>query len=283
MDVKIKNIILFAAIIVLCQCKDESKAPYPNESVVTDNAEAAVYFHAIFCETEYVWAFIDSMDYTESIYKDPPNVSTGYRELKCTKEETTNTVIVEYHRWERGNLSLAGNIRIIFSNDSSYRKYGMVANVYLDDFSINGQDIVGEASIKYTGNNEKDLFTFTLLNGSNIYELGKSKPVLISGTISNGQYERVEGSDTFFQNDDLWAYYGVMSGLLRNDPSLKYTNTVSATFTEEGENKDGRVYFNTNCTTAEKGRSLIKIPGRSDIIFYYGCSECYLVTVTHVD
>jgi len=286
---KIKNIILFlfAAIVFLSQCKEKSEEPYPNEYIVGDNAQAALYFHAIFREAENVWAYIDSMGYAEGVYRVPESPSTEYKLLNCTEDEdktkNTNTVIVEYNDWKINRLSLAGTIRVIFTNDSSYRKNGKVANVYLDDFSINGQDVVGESTIKFTGNSTKDLYTYTLLNGSAIYQQGSSKPVLISGAISNGQYERVEGMETFSQDDDVWSFHGVMTGQLRNDPDLKYTNTVSATYTEDGQNKDGKVYYDMDCTTAQKGRSLIKIKGRPDILYEYDCSRCIFQTVAHVD
>jgi len=287
LSVQIKNIVLFVAIIFLCQCNKESEAPYANEDIVRDNAQAALYFHAIFCEAENVWAFIDSMDYAEGVYQDPANTQTAYKELTCTEVESAssvnNTVIVEYKNWKTSHLSLAGRMRVVFSNDSSYRKNGKVANVYLDDFSINGQDVAGESTIKFTGTSEKDLYTFTLLNGSAIYRLGRSNTALISCAITNGlQYERVEGRETFSPEDDLWAYHGAMTGQLRNDPALKYTNTVSATYTENGASKDGRVRFDMNCTTAQSGRALIKIQGRSDILFAYDCSQCIFLTVTQV-
>jgi len=282
LEVFIKNILVLAAIICLCQCKKESETSYSNEDIVRDNAQAALYFHTIFCEAENVWAYIESMDYSEGVYKDPSNASTVYREMQCTADEVRNTVIVEYHGWKSGNLSLAGKMRVVFLNDSSYRKNGMAANVYLDDFSINGQDVVGESSIKFTGNKEKDLYTFTLLNGSAIYELGNSNSALISGAISNGQYERVEGRETFSPDDDVWSFYGVMTGQLRNDPTLKYTNTVSATYTENGERKDGKVYYSMDCLTAREGISQIKISGRSEIWFEYLCSGYGFVTVKHV-
>ena len=283
-NLKVKSIILYAAIVFLCQCKKESGTPYSNENIVRDNAQGALYFHAIFRETESVWAYIDSMDYAGGVYKDPADASTMYRELKCNKGEKLDTVFVAYNGWKTGNLSLAGKMKVVFSNDSSYRKTGMVANIYLlDDFSINGQSVAGESSIKFTGNSEKDLYTFTLLNGSTIYELGRSKPALISGTISNGQYERVEGRETFEPDDDVWTFYGVMTGQLHNDPGLKYTYTVSATYTEDGASKNGKVFYNSICTTAQKGRSIIKIQGRPEILFEYLCSDYFFVSVTHVD
>ena len=284
MSDQIKNIILFAAIIFLCQCKDESKEPYSNEYIVTDNAQAALYFHVIFREAENVWAYIDSMDYAEGIYRVPESPSTNYKKLNCTDEEGKNIVIVEYHEWKTNHLSLAGKIKVIFSNDSSYRKNGMVANVYLEDFSINGQDVVGASTVKFTGAGEKDLYTFSLLNGSAIYQRGSSKSVLISGIINNGQYERIEGRETFSPDDDLWAYYGVMTGQLRNDPNLKYTNTVSATatYTVNGESRNGKVQYNMECMTALQGMSQIQIKGRPDIFFFYNCSEYYFESETHV-
>jgi len=281
LKVKIKDIIIFAAIIFLCQCKKETRGPYPNDRIVEDNAQAALYFHTVFREAENAWAFIDSVDYAEDVYKDPASTLTIYKEL--TYDESTKTVTIKYNGWRTNHLFLMGNIAVAFSKDS-YRKNGMSAIVYLSDFSINGQNVVGEPSIRYTGNNEKVQYTYTLNNAA-IHELGNSKPVLITGSISNGQYERTEGNETLTQDDDVWVYSGEMKGQLHNDPNLNYTNTVSATatYTVNGESLNGKVQYVIDCKTALQGMSLIKIKGRSDITFIYNCSECYLISVTHVD
>jgi len=273
-----KNIIIFAAVIFLCQCEKVTKVPYANDRIVEDNAQAALYFHTVFREAENAWAFIDSVDYAEGVYKDPASTLTVYKEL--TYNDTTNTVSIEYHDWQTNHLLLMGNMDVVFKD--SYRKNGVVANIYLSGFSINGQNVVGEPSIKYTGSNTKVQYTYTLNNAA-IYEEGNSKQVLISGTISNGQYERIEGNETWTQDDDVWAYSGEMKGQLRNDPNLKYTNTVLSTYMVNGESINGKINYNMDCTTARQGISQIKIPGRSDIIFFYGCSECYLISVSHID
>ena len=245
-----------------------------------DNAQGALYFHTVFREAVNVWAFIDSVDYVEGLYKDDANTLTAYKELNYI--ESTNTVIVEYNAWVTNYLFLMGRMTVKLNKDS-YRKNGTSATVLLTGFSINGQDVVGESSIKFTGSGEKDQYSFTLLDGAAIRECGNSMPVLISSTISNGQYELIEGKETFSQDDDVWVYSGIMKGQLRNDPNLKYTNTVSTTYTVNGENRDGKVHYHMDCTTARKGISQIKILGRSEIVFGYDCSECYFLSVTHVD
>ena len=273
---------MFAAIIFMCQCKKEKEVPYPNEDIVKVNAKAALFFHTVFREAENAWALIDSVQYAEDVYKDPANLTTKYKELKYS--ESANTVTIEYNAWETNNLLLIGRIVINFKKDS-YRRSQMLATVILNNFSINGQDVVGESTITFTGNSEKDLYTYTLLEGAAIREEGTSKPEQISCSISKGQYERIEGRKTFSQKDDLWSYQGVMKGKLRNDPNLNYTNTVLATSTYliNDENYNGIIYYSMNCTTAQKGISQIKIPGRSDIAIYYACSGYKFLTVTHVD
>ena len=282
MKVKSTNIVLFVAIICLCQCKKDKEVPYPSESIVKDNAQAAVYFHTVFREAENAWALIDSVHYEEGVYKDPANTITMYKELKYT--ESTKTVVIDYNAWKTNNLLLIGRIIIDFGKDS-YRRNAMPATVKLSDFSINGQDVVGESTITFTGNSEKDLYAYSLIDGTAIRERGVSMPVLISGTISKGQYERIEGRETFSQEDDVWAYQGVMKGQLHNDPNLNYTNTVLATsmYTVNGESRNGKIHYCMDCKTARQGMSQIKISGRSDITFAYDCSGYDFLTVTHVD
>jgi len=281
----VKNTIIFAAIIFLCQCKKEPEAPYSNENIVTDNAQAALYFHTIFREAENAWGFIDSMKYEKGKYPFEPNRFTTSKELTYNEK----TVTIEYNNWETNGLYLSGTITVSFGI-GSFRKEGSIANIYLTDFSINQQYVVGGSSIKFIKKvavKEKegeynDTYTFTLLDGAAIHECGYSMPVLISCTIANGQYERSEGNKTFRQDNDVWVYSGVMTGMLHDDPNLKYTNTVMANYTENGVNKDGKVHFTTNCITAKQGRSQIKIPKRPDIIFEFDCERCIFGSVEHI-
>ena len=285
-----KNIIILVAIIFLCQCKKDPETPYPNENIVLDNAQAALYFHTVFCEAENAWAFIAGKEYKDGLYPNEANRLTVYKKL--TYDQSAKMATIEYSSWETNYQNLYGAVRVRFEVDS-YRRDGKVANVYLDDLTINGQRVAGEAAIKFIKKLEdkdkeveaRDTYTFTLLEGAVIHEYGYSMPVLISCTITNGgQYERIAGNETLEQGDDEWVYSGVMTGMLRNDPNLKYTNTVLTTYKDsKGEIRDGRIYFTNDCVTAKQGASEIKIAKRPDIIFWYDCKGCFFGTLEHID
>ena len=279
---KVKNIILLftIAFVALSQCKKEPEEPYPNENIVMDNAQAALYFHTIFREAEHAWAFINDKDYKPDTYADPENkppITKSY-----IYNAVTNDVTINYNAWVTNNLLLAGTIRVGFQTNS-YRIPDKVANVYLTDFSINGQTIMGEPSIKYKKSGDNDQYTYTFTDGV-IRKKGISMPVLISGNITDGQYERIEGGETLLsQGDDVWAYYGTMKGLLHEDPKLNYTNKVLNTYIDEnGEN--GIIHFtmDANCKTASKGVSQITIPERPDIVYGYFCRSVDFISVTNV-
>ena len=282
-----KNIIIFAAIIFLCQCKKTPENHYPNENIVMDNAQATLYFHTVFREAENAWAFIDSMDYRDSTYYKESNKSTSY--IKYTfkeseKPESEKTVTVDYYAWVTNQFLLEGTITVKFGIDS-YRTVGSTASVYLTDFSINQQFVEASSTIKFNKTVDgKDTYTYTLRDGAAIHEQGYSAmPVLITCAIGNGQYERIEGNETLTQEDDVWVYSGVMTGMLRNDPNLKYTNTVRPPYTDNSVNIDERVYYTTDCITAKQGVSQIKIAKRPDIVFWYECNRCFFGSVEHMD
>ena len=280
---KIQRIIILAVVIAaLIQCKKNPEEPYSNEKIVMDNAQAALYFHTVFCEAEFAWAFADINKYEDITLSDDPKRKLSY--WHNSNEKANDSVAIEYNDWVLNNhLSLSGTIIVTFSNDSSYRKDRKTASVLLSDFSINRQSVVGEATITYrkTTTNPNDQYVYTLLNGSFIREAGTSA-MLISCVIANGQYERIEGNETLAQNDDdVWAFSGVMTGMLHDDPNLKYTNTVTATLSVNGVNEDVRVYYTMDCRTAYQGLSQIRIAKRPDIIFEYGCSKLYFESTTH--
>jgi len=268
---KIKNIIILAVVIFsLSQCnKKEASPSYSNESITTDNVLAAMYFHIIFCEAENAWAFIDDMDYVANkTYTDPASTSTVFK--KMTYDDDTEIITIEYQAWVTNNYDLTGTITVRIVKNS-YRVEGKVANVYLRGFSINEQNVVGESSLKYREekNNDNDIYTYTLLNGSAIHEQGTSMPVLISGSVVNGRYERIEGGETLSLDDDVWAYFSTMTGMVREVPSLKYTNTVLDT-----------VQYSMNCKIARQGVSQIKIQGRSNIFYECLCLVNYNLSIT---
>jgi len=285
---KIRNIIVLAVFFLsLCQCnKKETDKSYSNEDIAVDNALAAMYFHIVFREAENAWAFIDSMGYvTDKTYTDPASTSTVSKKL--TYKESTKEVTVEYHAWVTNDYLLMGMIVVKLFEKNVYRVDGKVANINLKEFSINGQNVVGDSSIKYKTekDNKNDIYTYSLLNGSAIHEQGYSKPQVISGSISNGRYERTKGGDTPTQDDDEWTFSGKMTGILRETPSLKYTNTVSTTLTYYDKNdvkRTGTNYYSMNCKIAKYGASLIEIPLRPDIVCYYDCSDIVFVSINEV-
>ena len=278
-----KKIITFAAVIFLCQCNRDTKEPFTNQDIVLYNAQAALYFHTVFREAENAWAFVDSMKYKEGTYPDAENKSSAVKKMTVTCDKSKVTLDIEYNSWETNLLLLSGTIKLKFDT-CSYRKNGKDATVSLSDFSINGQPVLGESSIKFNrAVGGKDSYNFSLFEGSAIHEQGRSMPVLISCTVSNGQYERAEGNETFTQEDDVWVYSSVMTGMLRNDPNLKYTNTVINSYLDNGQNKDGRIYYSMNCKQAKQGISRITFLKRPEIVFFHGCSGYYFESVTHIE
>lgn len=275
-DMKIKYIVIFAFVIFsLNQCnKNEAVTSYSNESIVIDQAQAAMYFQIVFREAEHAWALMDSIDYVEDSQIDPASTSTMFKKL--TYNDSANIVTIEYQSWETNNYHLSGIIDVRFDKDV-YRKEGEVANVYLEGFSINGQKMVGESSLKYRieKDNVNDVYTYILLNGSAIHEEGASMPQLISGSIANARYERIEGGATFEPDDDVWTFSGTMTGMLRETPSLRYTNKVLT--------RDGPVQYAMNCKVARQGVSEIEIKGRPNVVYYYFCSEVFYFSSTDVN
>ena len=240
-----------------------------------DNAQAALYFHTIFREAENAWAFIHENKYEPDTYDDPANNPTKFK--KYIYDDDTKDVTINYNAWVTNHLLLVGTIRVKFAKDS-YQNNGAKANVFLTDFSINGQDVRGEPTI--TRNNDNK-YSFIFVDGA-IYETGASG-LLISGSIESGQYERIEGGGTQSQDDDVWAYSGTMKGMLHEEPKLTYTNKVLTSYVDEnGEN--GIIHFtmSSKCNTARKGVSQITIPGREDIIYGYFCSEIIFLSVTNI-
>ena len=283
---KIKHIISVSfAFILLVSCKKEPEKPYPDENIIMDNVKATVYFHTVFREAENAWAFIDQKKYESDVtFADPASTSSQYKKL--TYDENTDMVTVEYNAWVSANLLLVGNIYVKFEKDVYRTVNNATATVTLGDFSINGQMVTGGSKITYqkVENSETDRYNYALLNGVAIYEQGNSMPILISATMNNGRYERIEGYETLTQDDDIWTFSGTMTGKLGKDQILSYTNTIQTAYQgNDGEKIDGTVRFTPQCDFAEKGISEVKITGRPDIIYEYACKEVFYFTVTHVD
>ena len=290
----LRNIVILAvAVVLLIQCnkKEPEEQPYPNESIVLDNAQGALYFHTVFREAENAWALIDSVDYKAGTYKDPGNVGRKTKEYTYEEDEVKSLVTIKYNAWVSNNLLLVGTIIVDFEKNS-YRREGKIAKIKLSDFAINGQDVRGTPRITYnrkaaiSGN---DTYTYNLTDPSTIHEEGYNKPVLISGS-GSGSYERIEGGYTFEQDDDVWTFSMTMKGRIRENPKLNYTNTVLATASysykdengEEVTRENGKVHYTMNCKIAQHGLSQITIPGRDVITYFYFCSHVEFISVTDI-
>ena len=266
-----KRVIIFAVVLLaFIQCKEEDNGNYSNFDIVFDNAQAALYFHIIFCEAENAWAIVDDKNYEsfEYTFQDPENQNT-FKKIIYDAEEST--VTIEYNAWIPKNLN--GTISVDFEADS-YRK-GEAARISLTGFSIEGQNITGNLVIQYksTENDENDLYTFNVLEGAAIRKKDNNKAVLITASIANGDYERVAGGETILQqDDDEWKFWGIMRGMLRDRPNMKYTNTIL---------HESAAHYSMGCITAKQGYSLITIPGRDNIECIYDCSDIHYHVVTH--
>jgi hypothetical protein len=247
---------------------------FPHQRIVLDNAQAAVYFHAAFREAVFAWSLVDSKDYVAGVYTTADGLRT------CTYGE--NTVTVDFSGYTFGSLELNGSMEVEFDT-CSFRKDREIADVYLTGFSINGQDVVGEATIQFSAveNSVTDHYTYSLLEGSTIYEAGSEMPALITGSISNGSYERIEGNETVLEmDDDVWVFSGSMTGTLSNQ--MRYTYNVVPSYVVNGVTEDGRVFFVPNCNTAASGMVQISIPGGPEIGFGYDCSQVVFISLTKV-
>lgn len=285
---KFRNIIILAvAIVSLGQCKkDSEEEPYSDEYIVMDNSMATLYFHTVFREAENAWGFVDSVKYAPKTYTDPASTPTSFK--KITYDAITKTVTIEYNAWVAANQLLIGTIYFtVVENVYRPQNTAITATitVNLTNFSINQQSVTGSCKMdyKYLTDNKNDHYNYTLFKGSSIYKAGVNMPVIITGEVSNGQYERSKGSTTYSQKDDEWAYSSTMTGMLHDDTNLKYTNTILTSYTVDGEEKNGTVYFTPTCKTAKQGVSQIKIPGRPDIVYGYECSDIYYLSVTNVN
>ena len=264
---KIVAIFVVGVVFVLCQCEDKEKE-YSDIGIVTDNAQATLYFHVIFREAENVWAFVHGKDY-ESFDHEVRNTDQNvYKEINY--DEDTKLATVEYHAWvTTDNLLLTGKMTVEIA-DSSYRTFQKVATVRLSDFSIMGQDITGtttkiQLTCQNVEENPNDIYSFAL--GATIYEKGYRTPVLITASIANGQYQRIEGNETDTTDDDVWTYSGTMNGTLHEDQKLKCTNTI-----------DQAIHFTTDCKLAKQGIGKIAISGRPNIKYEYDCSSIFIET-----
>jgi len=261
---------LLVVFLVFSQCDSTEDEPYSNISIIVDNAKAAMYFHTVFREAERAWYVVDSMDYKSFV----DTVTAGTAIFKIyTYDDEANTVTVSYNAWVTDNgLALMGTLRVGFEK-FSYRVNGRIASVSLTNFSINNQDIRG-VDARITNRNEEDenhndLYDFTIPAGAAIHEVGIHMPVIISASITNGRYERAE--------DGAWIYWGgTMSGMIRGDVNLSYSNTIISTSTNlAGETVDTRLRYSADCIIAQWGVSKIVVSGRPDIFFEYRCSQIY--------
>jgi len=277
---KIKKItILLICFALFNQCDEKTKEPVSNLDIVRYNAQAAMYFHTIFSEAEFAWAYVHNKDYYPFTNERIERSATVYKELNYDG----STVTVAYNAWTTDNgLIIVGDLRVESVTLHSYRNNEKTVKITLDIFSINRQHVRGHAWIQPNNkeDNPNDFYLFTLSDGATIHEdpiKNEKMPTLISASIERGSYERVQGGETLLdQVDDVWIYSGgIMKGIILNDSRLSYTNTIINTSIDANtnENIDTKLRFSANCITAQWGVSKIVISERPDIIFIYKCSE----------
>ena len=266
--------IIVVAFAALNQCQKESTKPYTNLDIAFDNERAAFYLHTLFSEAENAWAFVDANEYKSfGPIEIAPSDARSYK--KVIFNENTDTVTVEYRAWlSPSNLVLDGTLTVGVDT-LSYRSSGKIARVETVGFAVGGQNVNYRATLQYKNVEEdaNDQYTYNLLDGTAIYEKRNNAPLLITTVIRNGNYERTEGGDTFSHDDDVWKYWGVMTGMLREKPDMKYTNTVTPTIVEDGVTYDAAMYYEPGCITARQGLSLIEIKGRDNVLYMCMCSQ----------
>ena len=273
------NILLVLVILAFLSCKKEDVVTYDNEDILISNAQAAVYFHTIFREAENAWAIVAKLDYVQTDSAETRGTSS-YKKIVYDGEKN---VSITYNAWMSGHVQLGGTINVTLP-DKVYRADGKSAKVTLESFSINAQRITGSATITFNVSTvtSNDHYKYSLTSGA-IYDKNEDKRlILITSDIKDGLYERIDGGVTVKQDDDIWAYTGTMTGLLFEDPNLRYTNTVLAKekYTVGNETLDGIVHFSMTEKTAIKGLSNISISGQSDIIYAYFGSGYDFITIT---
>ena len=314
---RLRFFIVAAVVLALfSRCEDNSDGNYSNTEIVLDNAQAVMYFHTVFCEAENIWALADSKGYVE--FEDFFQQSEGYKEVTAVVTEkydedgiellsVENTVTVTYHEWISNKLKLTGEISVVFLA-GSYRKQNETARATLNNLFIENQNVTGVSTVQYRNvpkvkeddeeddgddeeeeeEEENDIYHFSLLDGASIREAGRragGMPVLLTASIRNGSYERVAGGATLSADDDVWKYWGVMSGILRNRPTMRYTNTISERMNIDGTQVDFAIYFDGGCPITVmhniSGFSTITISGHSDIFYQFRCDRVYFETETH--
>ena len=293
----IRRIFLIVAVAgIFCRCGDDTDGPYSNYQIVIDNAMAVSYFHTVFVETENIWAIVHENAYHEGMVVF--DQTQGYKEINIeySEEEDANTVTVEYLDWKSNNHLLRGTIIVTF-DANSYRRHQESARVTMSNFFIEGQIIAGVGTLQYRNANrdeseedeeseveeENDTYFFNLLDGASIREQGRrgSSSVLITATIRNGNYERVFKGEALSPEDDVWKYWGSMTGILRERPTMRYTNTVVSSMSIDGQVHDVALYFLPGCNIAASGISTITIQGLDEIRYLNICEEVYYETLTH--
>jgi len=271
--------LLICIFVALVSCKDENEEePYSNLEIVLDNAQASLYFHTIFREAENAWAFVADKNYEpfEPEHFGPLGANF-YKTISCSTVGNIITATIVYQTWITNSLNLGGTIKVEFDR-LSFRSSTKTAMVSLTQFSIEGQNVTGGMVLTYIAGSDNDRYEMRLIQNPTIQERGAhNMPVLISISQGSGNYERIKGGRSFSQFEDEWKYWGAISGRLRDNPNMTFTNTVVETVA----NEDAAVYYDMNCGTATRGKASIIISGRDDIDFEYRCNQIHFNTETH--
>ncbi|MDR1666584.1 MAG: hypothetical protein LBS03_02670 [Bacteroidales bacterium] len=222
------RIVLFSVAVVIsavmpcgCGSGSDDDEGYETRVMVTDVTQAYLYYWLIFREAENAWALVHEAGYAAGETTRENGRSISYQLTEGGK----GIVSVVFDGWRQHTAILSGTMTVDLPVDKdSYRQNGRVS-ISLSKFSINGQQVTGFATITFSAAGEIDQYAYSLTEAA-IYD-SDDEQILITCSMSGGRFQRIDGSATTASpEDDLWAFNGNMTGMLHNQSSLKYTNTV---------------------------------------------------------
>jgi hypothetical protein len=266
---------VFMAIMLLMQsgCRKDDNASGNPGTMVTDVAQAYMYYFFIFREAETAWALVHENGYLTGTVLDTENRTISY--VFSDKGKYSIDIVLKDWTWNASSATLSGKITVDLPADSSYMKKDK-ATISLSDFFINQQEVKGFSTITYSQNEEIDYYGYVLASGS-IYSVD-GNDILITSAITSGTFQRAQGSATIATpDDDIWTFNGTMTGKIRNAATLQYSNTVAT---------QAPPVFDWNCSRkAQQGVCKLTV-GKQEIIYDYGydCESIIQIsTVTYND
>jgi hypothetical protein len=253
--------IVFSACALLFQACHKDQNSYDVRLAVTDVTQAHLYYYMIFREAENAWALVH-----KDGYQFGKEITENHRIIQLDSLKKKSYIDVTFTEWKWGTATLSGKLilNLPARADSSYKRKDRIT-VSLTGFSINGQQMTGFSTISYTGTattdttNVVDSYSYALADGS-IYSTN-GKQILITASVSNGVFRRIDGSATIAQpEDDIWTFNGVMTGLIRNNASQKYSNKADKLLT----------VFGWDCNNKALLGNCILTIGKQEIFYDYG-------------